>query len=214
MSAKQHKNVTKTYKKAPLKLQRSINLEAKHIATKIQLRDRIEKLPETPAYVKLKDHKDNFRSNPLCRLINPSKSETGKVSKILLDKISKNLFTQLKHNQWKNTNEVIHWFSNINEKQNCKFIQLDIKEFYPSISEETLNKSINFAENYSSISLENIRITKHCRKPLLFYNNDPCKKKEHDSSFDVIMGSNDGAELCDLIGIYIQSFWKAPWKRI
>ena len=66
MSTEQHtkllgKNVTKTYKKAPLKLQRSINLEAKHIATKIKLSGRIEKLAETPAYVTLKNHKDNFR---------------------------------------------------------------------------------------------------------------------------------------------------------
>ena len=47
-------NVTKTYKKAPEKLQKSINLEAKSIATKLKLSDRIEKLAEAPAYVTLK----------------------------------------------------------------------------------------------------------------------------------------------------------------
>ena len=31
------------------------------------------------------------------------------------------------------------------------------------------------------------------------------EEKEHDSSFDVTMCSYDGAELCELIGIYIQS---------
>ena len=31
-------------------------------------------------------------------------------------------------------------------------------KFYPSISEETSNKAINFAENHTSISQENIRI--------------------------------------------------------
>ena len=124
----------------------------------------------------------------------------------------KNL-SQLKYNQWKNTNEVIHWFSNINEKQNCKFIQLDIKEFYPSISEEVLNKAINFAENYTLISQENIRIIKHCRKFLLFYDNEPCKKKEDDSSFDVTMGSYDGAELFELIGIYIQSLLESTLEK-
>ena len=51
MSTEQHKklsgeNVTKTYKKAIPKLQRSINLEVKQIATKIKLR---EKLVDTPA---------------------------------------------------------------------------------------------------------------------------------------------------------------------
>ena len=43
-------NVTKTYKKAPEKLQKLINLEAKSIATKLKFSDRIEKLAEAPAY--------------------------------------------------------------------------------------------------------------------------------------------------------------------
>ena len=117
----------KLYKEAPPKLQRSINLEVKHKATTINLSYRIEKPAEVPAFVTMKDHKDNFQSNSSCRLINPSKSEIGKVSKILLENINKNLLPQVKFNQWRNINEVIHWFGNIIEKQNCKFIQLDIK---------------------------------------------------------------------------------------
>ena len=104
----------------------------------------------------------------------------------------------------KNTDEVTHYFNNINEKQNCKFTLLDIQQFYPSISEETWNKANNFAKNYTSISQENIWIIKYCRKSLLLYNNEPWKKKEQDGSFDVTMGSYDGAQLCELIGIYIQ----------
>ena len=42
-------------------------------------------------------------------------------------------------------------------------------------------------------------------KSLLFFNDEAWKKKDTDSSFDVTMGSFDGAELCELIGIYIQS---------
>ena len=45
------KNVTKTYKKAPPKAETAINLEAKCIATNLNLSDRIEKLVQTPAYV-------------------------------------------------------------------------------------------------------------------------------------------------------------------
>ena len=65
MSTSEHnellkENVTKTYKKAPEKLQKSINLEAKSIATNLKLSDRIEKLAEAPAYITLKDHKENF----------------------------------------------------------------------------------------------------------------------------------------------------------
>ena len=84
-------------------------------------------------------------------------------------------------------------------------MQLDIKEFYPSITEKTLSNAITFAENYISISKEDIRIIKHCRKSLLFYENEALKKKDTDTTFDVTMGSYDGAEVCELIGIYIQS---------
>ena len=162
-----------------------------------------ENFPQTPVYVTLKHHKDNFRSSPLCLLINLSKSKIGKKSKILLENINKNLLPQLIYNQSKNTNKVIHWFSNINVKQKCKFIQLDIKEFYPFISEETLNKAINFAENFTSISHENIPVIKDCRKSILFDDNESWKKKEHSSLFDVTIGSYDGVELSEQIGIYI-----------
>ena len=59
-------NVTKAYKKAPEKLQKSINLEVKSMATKLKLSDRIEKLAEAPAYMTLKDHQENFQSKPSC----------------------------------------------------------------------------------------------------------------------------------------------------
>ena len=39
----------------------------------------------------------------------------------------------------------------------------------------------------------------------MFYGNEAWKKKDADTTFDVTMGSYDGAEFCDLIGIYIQS---------
>ena len=39
----------------------------------------------------------------------------------------------------------------------------------------------------------------------MFYENEAWKKKDTDTTFDVTMGSYDGAEVCELIGIYIQS---------
>ena len=68
-------NITKTYKKAPPKLERSINFEAQNIAKKINLDERIESLAKTEAFITLKDHKDNFHNKLPCRLIVPSKSE-------------------------------------------------------------------------------------------------------------------------------------------
>ena len=40
------------------------------------------------AFISLKDHKENFENNPKCRLINPAKSDSGKISKLILDKIN------------------------------------------------------------------------------------------------------------------------------
>ena len=162
-------NVTKTYLKAPEKLQNTINLEAKSIGTKLKLSDQIEKLAEAPAYITLKDHKENFRSKPSCQLINPSKNKIGKISKIVLEKINKKLLKELDFNQWRNTDDIIRWFRNIPSKSECKFIQLYIKEFYPSITEKLLNNAITFADNYIPISKEDIRIIKHCSESLLFY---------------------------------------------
>ena len=40
------------------------------------------------SFVTLKDDKENFQSNPRCRLINPAKSEIGKVSKLFIENIN------------------------------------------------------------------------------------------------------------------------------
>ena len=58
--------------------------------------------------------------------------------------------------QWKNTNNVIEWFNNIPEKKNCKFIQLNIKEFYPSVTEETLDEAISYAKEHITIPNDDI----------------------------------------------------------
>ena len=58
------------------------------------------------------------------------------------------------------------------------------------------------------MSKEDIRIIKHRRKSLLFYGNEAWKKKDAHTTFDVMMESYDAAELCELIGIYIQSLLK------
>ena len=85
------------------------------------------------AFITLKDHKDDFNINSKCRLINPAKSELGKVSKTIIENINNKVKEQTRVNQWKKTDDVIRWFSNIRDKANCVFIQFDIQEFYPSI---------------------------------------------------------------------------------
>ena len=82
-------------------------------------------------------------------------------------------------------------------------MQFDIEEFYPSISKELLLKAITYAKTLVNISDEEINTIMHSRKSLLFNNTDIWIKKNGDTDFDVTMGSFDGAELCELVGLYI-----------
>ena len=85
-----------------------------------------------------KDHKENFANNKQTRLINPCKPELGKISKQILEKLVIVVKKATGFKQWKNTWDVIKWFKAKADKQDYTFIQFDICEFYPSISEKLL----------------------------------------------------------------------------
>ena len=106
----------------------------------------------TDALITLKNHKPNFTSNPKYRLINPSNSELGKVSKFLIEKLNTIIRDKSLVNQWRDTYIVINWFKNINNKSNCIFMQFDIEEFYPSISIGLLMEAINHTNSFVSMS--------------------------------------------------------------
>ena len=59
----------------------------------------------------------------------------------------------------------------IENKKDCSFMHFDIKQFYPSITEEILEEAISFAKSRIDIGNHKIKIMKHCRKSLLFHNN-------------------------------------------
>ena len=90
-----HENITKTYKKTAEKKVKTINVDAKKVANDLELEDRIEKMQESECYITVKDHKEDFPHKISCRLINPSKSDIGKLSKIILDKINSDLHSSL-----------------------------------------------------------------------------------------------------------------------
>ena len=192
-------NVTKTYRKAEQSTQLNIDREAKTISKTLHLEKRMERYAERPAFISLKDHKENFKHDTKCHLINPSKGEMGIVGKRSLEEINNKLNNHLCYNQWRSTSTVIEWFRAIENKKTCKFIKFDIAEFYPSISAELLEKSINFAR--SIIDIEDI--INHARKSLLFRDGNAWVKKEGNPLFDVTMGSYDGAEVYELVGLYL-----------
>ena len=173
------------------------------LASELDISGRVDRTSENPAFITLKDHKPNFENHPKCRLINPSKSSLGKVSKVILDRINNDIRDQVHVNQWRNSTDVISWFINIKDKSRKSFISFDIVDFYPSISESLLDQAIEWAKQHSEISDQDIQVIKHARKSLLHHDGTAWRKRNSDSTFDVTMGSYDGAEVCELIGLFV-----------
>ena len=148
------------------------------------------------------ESKDNFESNPKCRLINPAKSELGKVSKVILDSINQEIRSTTNVNQWRNSQSVINWFKDIEHKSQYNFVSFDIVDYYPSISEELLDNAIAWAKTIVNITDEHVSIIKHARRSVLFNSTKPWIKRNSPTTFDVTMGSFDGAEICELVGLY------------
>ena len=195
------KCITKDYKKAEISTIRETNLEAKSIAEKFRIDDRVEVLQNSEAYPTLKDHKQNFQNQPQCRLINTAKSEIGIISQKVLQRVNPIVREKSGLKQWINTEDAITWFEKIEDKKDKEFVQCDIVNFYPSITENLMEEALTFAENYTSISDIEKKAIRNARKTLLFSEKEPWVKK--DTPFDVSMGSYDGAEICELVGLMI-----------
>ena len=99
---------------------------------------------------------------------------------------------------------MIKWFKSLDNKDSLTFIQFDIVEFYPSISEKLLREALNYAKEFIKITAEDVNIIFQTKKTLLFSDEKPWIKKL-DKQFDVSMGSWDGAEICELVGLYLLS---------
>ena len=160
-------NITASYKKVGKENVQRISTEAKAIAQSLQLDDRINIMAERNAFITLKDHKANFANHPTCRLINPAKSNIGKISRQILQRINNNIRKKTNVTQWTNTSSVLEWFKKIDNKSAYTFIEFDIVEFYPSISAELLNQALDFAENYDNIKPNERDIIVHAKN--LFY---------------------------------------------
>ena len=82
-------------------------------------------------------------------------------------------------------------------------MQFDIEEFYPSISKEPLLEAITYAKTLVSSVMKKLTPIMQSGKSLLFNNTDIWIKKNGDPHFEVTMWNFDGAELCELVGLYI-----------
>lgn len=197
-------NITKDYKRANNNRMDDINKRTNVLAQKLKIGDRMEKYTTTPAFLTLKDHKDHFTTNTKCRLINPAKSNLGIVSKQILERLVREIRSNSGYNLWKSTSEVLDWFNSTRSTKSPMFLKFDIQEFYPSITSELLDKALKFASSYVNITDVEEETIKVSKEALLFSNNE-CWEKKKNPSFDVTMGSYDGAETSELVGLYLLS---------
>ena len=139
--------------------------------------DRGEKYNTKNCFITIKDHKSDFKTNPECRLINPAKTQIGRVSKTIVQDICALLRLALNINQWWRTKDCIKWFEEYDKDDRCSFIKYNIREFYPSITGRTLDRALDLAKEYLVIPLDKVEIIKHCRKTFLYYEDSIWIKK-------------------------------------
>ena len=205
-------NVTETYKKVTEGEVHEENLRAKKLVVKlhedlengIKLAKRVEVHSSNNAFITLKDHDSEFRTSKAlkCRLINPAKSELGKISKKKLERINREIRSKTQLNQWQSNISVKKWFMKLKNSKSLSFLIFDIKSFYPSITPDLLEKAISWGEKLVKISEQDKEIFREARRALLFHGKEYWKKRKN-PEFDVPMGCYDGAEVCELVGLYI-----------
>ena len=197
-------NITKNYKKTDDKKVKEVNDQDIKITEELDIDDRVFKTTKRQAFVTIKDHKENFRTNTKCRLLNPTKPELGKISKKLTENINCIVRMKTGFNQFKNSDCFIKWYCRQRQKHKLSFIQLDVDDMYGSITKELLEDAIEWAQQYVYISDEDKEIIFQAKKSLIYNDDEPWNKKGT-LGFDVTMGSFDGAETCDLIGLFLLS---------
>ena len=209
MSKEHHNNllmkaINKDYKKAPEGKADQVNKDAKAISDNLEISDRVFKLEMKQSVITVKDHKPDFLNHTQTRLINPTKNHLGRVSKVKLEELNTKVRSKAGLIQWKNTDTTISWFKALEEKQTLSFLQFDIDSYYPSISPELLDRALNWASDLVTISQADRELF-HVTKDSLLFDRGTAWVKKGDKSFDVSMGSWDGAETCDLVGLFLLS---------
>ena len=147
----------------------SINFKAKQIASKLNIDDRVQKLGENEAYFTIKDHQEGFPDKISCPLKNSSKTDIGKISKQILDRVSNIILVKNEVNQWKNTYSFLEWYRNIKRKDQCSFVVFCIENFYLSIPTKLFDKAVSFAKLYYHFTSDGLQLIMHSRKTLLFW---------------------------------------------
>ena len=95
--------------------ERHLLMPPKSVAAQLHVADPMDVIARKNAFITgtLKDHKDNFTSNPNCRSINTAKTKIGIISKKYLENINKEVAESTILNQRQNTNADSYLFCTI-----------------------------------------------------------------------------------------------------
>ena len=199
-----NENITCDYEKTTMAEVGIVDKESASFARNLKLESRMQKHSKSECFITMKDHKRDFTSRPQCRLINTAKNDLGRVVKIMVERINKEIRYRTQYNQWQSSQQVLEWFNQIKNPTNFTFIKFDIVSFYPSITKKLLENAIEYARSIDGITISKADegMILQCRQSFLFSEGEPWKKKGN-KNFDVPMGSYDGAEICELVGLYL-----------
>ena len=111
-----------------------INKDTCNFASKQHINDRLGKFQKKDAYILFKDHKPNSINKLQTILINPSKTELGKISKNIIKNIVTNVSEASHSNLWRNSFDTIEWFRKIKTKALYNLTSLTFIRLYLKIS--------------------------------------------------------------------------------
>ena len=98
-------------------------------------------------------------------------------------------------------------------KDNALIGTTDHLMFQMYLSKTLLTDGLNYASQYVTITEQDRNIIFHARKSLLFDKENPWVKRNNSSLFDVTMGSFDGAEVCELVGLFMLNKLSQKFKN-
>ena len=85
------------------------------------------------------------------------------------------------------------------------FYLFQYKKFLPFNKKEHITKAIKFAEEYTKFKKQETNTLMHTCQTIISYDSRIWTKKSNINNFDIAMSSFQGADVCDLIGLYILS---------
>ena len=91
-------SITQSYRKAEDNISYAIATECNNLSRNHNTENHLPSTKLNPAFITMKDNKENFTSNTNCRLINPTNPKIGKVTNNIVDIM--NISTRCKADVW------------------------------------------------------------------------------------------------------------------